>query len=721
MLYLKKLEFGAIRSFRDKQVINFSNKGMCTQIGGENLDTGGSSGAAKSTIPKSIDYLLNISDIPATILQNWDTDEPMFVRGTFEKDGETVVFTRKNKGGVTLVVGDKEYSGASKEVEAVFDDLIQGIPRDIFRKMYHKRQGEKGFFLSLTPKESYNFMMRAVDLEEWERKMDAAKKKIESIKPDIASVETKLESEKKDLENINELISMDKEPPEPDLKSTLGLEKNLKKLEKETDKLLSEKEKELSKIQKPESTVVSNPFEKELSKIKDDLLKIQEKKNSIRKELDPAKVSAENKIEKLREERTLKYTKAKILLQEVENKIKICEAAESQEIVYKDKAKKLAAELKHLQGEECPTCLREWKDAGFENKKKELKEQLLALKKKIEKCAKEYSNKQKLEEERDIRYKELDNEPSKEENEAIDKLVAIDKKIAEVTEKLSEATKKLETKREELKDKYADIVASSTFKHQNKLNEYNDLINSIKRNYDSKIESLNEKASKIREEINTEKIKQKYFLEAIEVYKERMEKLSTKKVILQESLSNLESKIAKKKKNLDLAEESYEAIKSYTMKVFQDTLDTISATATDMLQKVPNTQSKIITFESFKEQKNGKIKEEITANISGGSRPEVDIRSLSGGERSSVDLAVDLAVLQVLEDRFNKGMDLFFLDEPFDGLDTVSKEQYLEVLKNVNISKKLFIVDHSTEVQEMVDDTITVFKENDVSWIEKNS
>jgi len=153
------------------------------------------------------------------------------------------------------------------------------------------------------------------------------------------------------------------------------------------------------------------------------------------------------------------------------------------------------------------------------------------------------------------------------------------------------------------------------------------------------------------------------------------------------------------------------------MKIFQETLDTIGATASNILNQIPNVQSSSISFESFKEQKNGKIKEEITAMLNNGSSENVDIRSLSGGERSSIDIAVDLAAIDILEDKFNKGMNLFILDEPFDGLDTISKEQYLELLKNLNTNKKLIIIDHSSEVKEMVSDTIIIEKTNGISRI----
>ena len=111
------------------------------------------------------------------------------------------------------------------------------------------------------------------------------------------------------------------------------------------------------------------------------------------------------------------------------------------------------------------------------------------------------------------------------------------------------------------------------------------------------------------------------------------------------------------------------------------------------------------------------MKEEVNAVISMDGEVGIPIKSLSGGERSSVDLAVDLAVIDFVESESAKGIDVFILDEPFTGLDTVSIEMALEVLKNSNSKKKLIVVDHNPEVKEMVSNRLVVVREGTTSSI----
>jgi len=102
------------------------------------------------------------------------------------------------------------------------------------------------------------------------------------------------------------------------------------------------------------------------------------------------------------------------------------------------------------------------------------------------------------------------------------------------------------------------------------------------------------------------------------------------------------------------------------------------------------------------------VKEEVNATLSMDGEPTVPIKSLSGGEGSATDLAVDLAVIDFIESRSGMGINIFILDEPFNGLGTVEIEMALDVLKNSNTNKKLIIVDHNPEVKQMVQSRLVV-------------
>jgi DNA repair exonuclease SbcCD ATPase subunit len=718
MLFLEKLEFGAIRAFRDIHTVDFTTKSKCVQIKGVNVDTGGSSGAAKSTIAMALDYLLGVSELPATALQCRFSEDALFVRGTFkDSEGNKIVFERDRKKGVVLHMGDQTFEGSSKAVEAKFDDIIQGIPRDVFRKMYHKRQGEKGFFLSLTPKSSYEFMMRSVDLEEWENKMSAAKsvadKKTKELEPISHQVEAKETL-------ISELLGMVEEKPEkPAMTDVSTLEKTVKSIDKDVEKLEAECRDKLSKILKPsKSEIGKNPEKAKIEDLIGKKLKVEERLESTLSEVSKEKNKIRARLSEIDSEREEKNENLKKEIFTLTQKFNAAgKAASSLEEAKRD-AKKLVGELKHLSAAECPTCLREWQDEAYQEKVASKKEELKMLKIKIEALSEKANSAVDIEKELDEKQAQVNYKKTEEEIDLETQLESMDGENDNVI-KLRSALKKIDSTVLELQGKHSAMAIKASREYEDALEEYEATITTIKNSYVLKISSLKDRKYTLESEIRDEKLKKEYYEDALKKHEARLSELTSKVKSAQASKEALEEKRKTIQRELDLAEESYRAIRSYTMKVFQDTLDTISATATEMLSQVPNTQSKTITFEGFKEQKNGKVVEEITASVSSAGHTDVDIRTLSGGERASVDLAVDMAVLQVLEDRFNKGIDVFILDEPFNGLGAVEIESYLEVIKNANTSKRLLIIDHSPEVQEMVDDTIIVLKENDVSRIEE--
>jgi DNA repair exonuclease SbcCD ATPase subunit len=141
--------------------------------------------------------------------------------------------------------------------------------------------------------------------------------------------------------------------------------------------------------------------------------------------------------------------------------------------------------------------------------------------------------------------------------------------------------------------------------------------------------------------------------------------------------------------------ESYEelkrATKSYLSCSFDEALETISENATRLVRCIPNMANATIQLMGVWETKEGKVKEEVNAVLNLDGDENIDIRSLCGGERSAIDLAVDLSAIELIENKANKGINIFVLDEPFNGLDTVCIEMALEVLMPVHTKNLLLL------------------------------
>lgn len=115
----------------------------------------------------------------------------------------------------------------------------------------------------------------------------------------------------------------------------------------------------------------------------------------------------------------------------------------------------------------------------------------------------------------------------------------------------------------------------------------------------------------------------------------------------------------------------------------------------------------------------GEDKAKIVHHITYGDS-EVSIGSLSGGEERGLILSVDMGLSEVLAKRCGKPLpSLLMLDECFEGLDYIGKEKVLDALKEIAANRCIIVVDHSTEMSAMFDETIKVVKRGDVSYVER--
>jgi len=191
MLKLKELRFKNIGRFTEEQVIDFQSLGTLVQVDGQNNNTGGSSGAGKSSVFNSIDYLFGLNDIANTVLQSRLTKETIEVSGTFDWDGQELTISRSKAKGLSLATYGNVISGSSKLAEEKLDEII-AIPRHLFRPMIHKRQKEGGFFLNFTPKETHEFLTDCLGLTSYRDKSEILDLKIKELTNEKAKLTNEL-------------------------------------------------------------------------------------------------------------------------------------------------------------------------------------------------------------------------------------------------------------------------------------------------------------------------------------------------------------------------------------------------------------------------------------------------------------------------------------------------------------------------------------------------
>jgi len=120
------------------------------------------------------------------------------------------------------------------------------------------------------------------------------------------------------------------------------------------------------------------------------------------------------------------------------------------------------------------------------------------------------------------------------------------------------------------------------------------------------------------------------------------------------------------------------------------------------------------TIRTYKENNKGEVSTKFSYLLSINGR-ERTLGSLSGGEARSFSLAVDFAIMDLLSSEYGSILSPVILDEPFDGLDSIGKQEVISVLKKVSIDRQIVIVDHTEEFKLLFDKVWTVERKNDIS------
>jgi exonuclease SbcC len=97
---------------------------------------------------------------------------------------------------------------------------------------------------------------------------------------------------------------------------------------------------------------------------------------------------------------------------------------------------------------------------------------------------------------------------------------------------------------------------------------------------------------------------------------------------------------------------------------------------------------------------------------------DIDIKNLSGGEKSSLAIAYRLGLKQIIENNLQgeTKLDLLILDEPTDGFSNEQVDRLGNILKNSEL-KQTILVSHDEKIESISDRTIKIEKINHVSKV----
>ena len=97
---------------------------------------------------------------------------------------------------------------------------------------------------------------------------------------------------------------------------------------------------------------------------------------------------------------------------------------------------------------------------------------------------------------------------------------------------------------------------------------------------------------------------------------------------------------------------------------------------------------------------------------------EREYQFFSGGEKTRLNLALRLALAQLLATRKSADSRLVVIDEP-DGLDRGGKDALIEILRDLEAAgmERLYLISHDADLRESLDSAIEVVKDNRISRV----
>jgi DNA repair exonuclease SbcCD ATPase subunit len=683
MLKIKTLDLENIGRFTESQTLDFSKLQSLVQVDAINKNTGGSSGSGKTTVFMALEYLFGINDVPNGVLQSRITDETIRVSATFDWDGKPVFLSRSRKSGPSINVDGIVITGSNKLTEEKLDEII-GIPRHLFRPLLHKRQKEGGFFLNFTPKETYEFLMDCLGLSRLRKHTEALDDKLKKLEEGLKNAENENAKVLASLNATSDAISSVGSPPIKEIS-----EESLSKLRY----MFEVSAKALFQIQKAQS------FQLSMLEQSKPTYRLEAYDDSTLRSLSVQKNDLSAHILKLKQIEADRQNSAKNHLKDLKNKIDGLERSIEGNSKLGGLAVSKALEIKMVSNSICPTCNQPWCDENAQLKSVQLNNDLKSIEGQIK-------SSKRMEEELIFLKSSL----LQSENDCLERKIP---GLGDLLETLYDLEEKI--KLEESRKGSHYTVESE--KNDRASREFYSKKEELVRSHASELDSIRGRLEIDRRNYESANAKLKNYDENIRKYNSTMNQLKEREDKLKELYSQGLTGVEKIKAETALVLEVKRAVKSYASRSFDDALQSIGDIATGIIRSIPNMANSAISLEGTKETKEGKVKEEVNAVIGMDGELSIPIKSLSGGERTAVDLAVDLAVIDLIESTTGNGIDLIILDEPMEGLGPIEKEMVLEVLKNSSQSKRVMIVEHDEQVKQMVQSKVLVIREGLTSKI----
>lgn len=681
-LYLKNILFKNFLCFQ-KTVgpVELPQTGLVL-LQGIDKNTGSCSGVGKTSFLRGILYAANYCDIPATNLQNWYSEEPFVIQAEYILDGREITI-HKTPGKTQIYQGDDSIANTnSKAEEFLLKNFRFQLSKNLFESITYRPQRKGGIFLSKDDLEKKELLSDLLGLEEIEK----------ALKISSEAFEKCLEKEKEAFNEHN----------------------NINLFLAEIDKWRSSKEDD-SIIQQQ---IVENREKSQL--LKDRLSQVLIEKETYKSKYTKEKelyheVYNLNKLGLLNQIKELNNTFDNSLLDSLSNKL----------LYFRQEISNFDAKKTNLEHEIIK------KKAELQTlflQKEELEEKRLAIQNQAcYACGRKFDS---------------SSEQQKKLNEIIEQEEIWNNKVSVIKGNLTDNSIALEKTQTSLAS-YKKEESSITVEYQNeyqkyllfkqdkesKLKDLNNQINILDSNklkFDKNLEDnwllLVKEENSLNKEINDLYNSLKLMKNNLRMIQEKNKIIDLKEKDYQEKLvllDQLKLKMQETKNNTHIEEDFLNLLgkNGFLNSIFEEILSEISSETNEIIKRIPNVSNLRFKFVSESETKSGNIKKKIVPLLYKEEKPVPLSPGLSGGQLTAIELAVDLALIKVISGRTGRAPGWLILDECFEGLSTLDKEEYLNILKELSATKLILVVDHTTETKGVFDTILSIEARGDESVI----
>lgn len=700
---LTSLGVEGFRVFAERSEISIPPSGLINIVG--DREGGGSSGSGKTSVLQAINFVLGTSSFAASRQQSWLTKTPIQVDlGLATEDGSERLLLRRGKV-TSATVNDVVVAKGSTEYNKWLEEYF-GMDSKLLQVLTFRAQRAPALFMGLRPAEKRAFLGAVLGLEKFENLAKAIGEQISGL-------------QKEEAVKAGVIAQLPKPPPVPAPMRdfAIGDERlDSESWSKRIDQLkacVDEARRSRDAAQVLGDTAVKHVAEARAEREKA-LSALRAEKAAVLAAIKPPQAPKpdvslqEERMTKLHEKQQNAMKLADGLSMQIQETTRLTEEARRRVVRDEARSETLRSQVASLEANRCDTCGQPWHD----------QQRLEDLRAELAKTT------QLLAQNQDLIVKYQADIPGWQ---------AQIQEAKQVAAKMEEGKKVCLAEVKKIQEAAVQQAAAETVEYRRAHKEASDHWDARIADHDvalmTRVSTAQLRVSEYQEAIGKHSTEGAELLRRIATINDNMEMMRRHNVFVEaevkrhhefgEKLAKLADELVEIKARLAEKQDLQAAVRAFMGAFSEEMLAEIGTEANAMLAALPNVTGVGLRFSTETLTEAG-ARQEIKVVLTSGKNDDIDGDSqLSGGQMTSVELAVDRAVSKVLRRRHG-GQRLpswLIFDESFNGYDTQTREACLEFLRADVGEGQVFIVDHAAELREAFQSTIRVTQGADGSKI----